>query len=259
MKRTGIYKIMNIINNKVYVGSSVNIYSRWNCHKKLLLTNTHYNKRLQNSVNKHGFDKFVFIIIEECDRSSLICREQHWIDELKAYICGYNGRPIANSPLGTKLSEERKKIIGIFHKNRKREPRSEETKKKLSEANKGKIGYWKGRLMPEKTKQKISNSKKGKPSNRKGAHHSEESKLKMSNLRKGIKWNPNYIKPSEETKLKISQTMIKNGTGGNPKKCEINDVEYNSAKEASVKLNINYSKVIERIKSKNFEKWKFIV
>jgi len=37
------------------------------------------------------------------------------------------------------------------------------------------------------------------------------------------------------------------------------DIEYNSAKDASLILNITYSKVIERIKSKNFEKWCWVI
>lgn len=207
MKKTGIYKITNIINNKSYVGSSINIYRRWNQHRKLLICNKHYNKRLQNSVNKHGIKNFIFSIIEECEPIDLISKEQYHIDELNSYTCGYNGRPIASSPLGTKLSEERKKVISVFHKNRKRGPCSEETKKKLSDANKGKTSSRKGVKLSEDVKRKISKSKKGQPSNRKGTIHTKETKEKMSKIRKGRVSNRKGVKLSDETKNKISETL----------------------------------------------------
>jgi hypothetical protein len=72
--------------------------------------------------------------------------------------------------------------------------RSEETKRKMSEAQKG-------RIISEETKRKMSEAKKGKEYNqhRKGKKHSEETKRKMSETKKGKKH-------SEETKRKISET-----------------------------------------------------
>ena len=40
----GIYCITNIISNKIYIGSSNNIYNRINRHKSSLKKNNHYNK-----------------------------------------------------------------------------------------------------------------------------------------------------------------------------------------------------------------------
>lgn len=80
---------------------------------------------------------------------------------------------------------------------------SEETKRKISEAQKGKPG----KPHSEETKRKMSETRKGKPSGRKGKHHSEESKRKMSEAHKG---KPNGHKGkhhSEETKRKISAAM----------------------------------------------------
>lgn len=45
----GIYKILNTANNKVYIGSSININNRWAKHKALLRHNKHENPKLQNS------------------------------------------------------------------------------------------------------------------------------------------------------------------------------------------------------------------
>jgi group I intron endonuclease len=59
----GIYRIINKTNNKIYIGSSVNILSRFSKHKSLLKHNKHDNDYLQNSYNKYGLENFLFEII----------------------------------------------------------------------------------------------------------------------------------------------------------------------------------------------------
>ena len=91
----GIYKITNIDNGKMYVGQSNDVLDRWTHHKYYLKTNKHMNKRLQYSYNKHGEDKFIYEIIEECKEENLSEREQYWIEKLRTYVgfddCnGYN-------------------------------------------------------------------------------------------------------------------------------------------------------------------------
>lgn len=78
----GIYKIENKINSKVYIGSSNNIKRRWQKHKSLLKHNKHQNSHLQASWNKYGEDNFIFSIVELCSESSLLEREQYFIDKL---------------------------------------------------------------------------------------------------------------------------------------------------------------------------------
>lgn len=39
----GIYSITNKVNNKIYIGQSVNIYNRWKSHICELNNNHHYN------------------------------------------------------------------------------------------------------------------------------------------------------------------------------------------------------------------------
>ena len=55
--RCGIYKIVNKIDGKYYVGSSKHIYKRWRKHKSLLRHNKHLNDYLQNAFNLYGFAK----------------------------------------------------------------------------------------------------------------------------------------------------------------------------------------------------------
>lgn len=76
---SGIYQIRNLINNKVYVGSSINLSSRKYSHFNSLKNNTHCNKYLQRSYNKYGINNFLFSILEKCEENVLIKREISWI------------------------------------------------------------------------------------------------------------------------------------------------------------------------------------
>ena len=81
-KICGIYKITNLINGKVYIGSSNNIYKRWNNeHKYLLNINKHFNDHLQSSWNKYGKKNFKFEIEEPCLEELLIVREDYNINK----------------------------------------------------------------------------------------------------------------------------------------------------------------------------------
>ena len=89
---TGIYKIENILDGKIYIGSSKNLKQRLNSHKRELKNNKHVNKRLQNAYNKYGDNNFYYEIVEFVEESSLLEREQHHIDVNKSYDrnLGYN-------------------------------------------------------------------------------------------------------------------------------------------------------------------------
>ena len=80
----GVYKILNTVNNKPYIGSSVNIATRWGKHKSLLRYDKHENMKLQNAWNKYGEEAFVFLILEECEIDELLIREQYYLDQLGA-------------------------------------------------------------------------------------------------------------------------------------------------------------------------------
>lgn len=153
-KNSGVYKIINLVNKKVYIGSSKNLVNRSTNHRKHLSDGKHSNKHLQSSYNKYGGSNFLFEVIEYCD--NYVEREQYWMDLLKSYNPknGYNKRIKAetnNGRLGYKMSEEWKQNISKrqlarrdeiakwaseFHKGKKV---SAETRHKQSIAQKGKI------------------------------------------------------------------------------------------------------------------------
>lgn len=126
----GIYKITNTVTRKFYIGSAVNIKRRWACHRCLLSANTHYNRHLQNSWNKHGEDSFTFEVLEYCGKERLIEREQFYIDNEKP---AYNISPTAGNILGVKFTDETKRKRSEAKKG---EVKSDETKRKISEAMK---------------------------------------------------------------------------------------------------------------------------
>ena len=186
---TGIYKITNLVNNKVYIGASKNIEKRWGAHR-----NGHSD--LAKEFQTFGLDNFKFEVLLECPEDMLCQWERDMIclydadDPEKGYNCK-NDRPYSlkrtEALKGRKLSEE--------------------TKRKISESHKGKPAWNKGIPCSDESRRKMSESHKGKPVWNKGIPHSEETRSKMSEALRGRKvWNKG-IPLSEETKRKKSEKM----------------------------------------------------
>lgn len=90
-KICGVYKIINTVNGKFYIGSSKNIKSRWKQHIDKLRENKHGNTYLQNAWNKYGEQSFWFEIIEECEPHVQFEREQYYLNTLNPFDNrGYN-------------------------------------------------------------------------------------------------------------------------------------------------------------------------
>ena len=107
--KSGIYKIVNIINNKIYIGSSsINIFYRWRRHRYYLNKKKHHSFALQNAWNKYGEKNFIFEPIEFISENITIEREQFWIDKLKPQ---YNISKKAGSTKGCTHTEETKRKL----------------------------------------------------------------------------------------------------------------------------------------------------
>jgi group I intron endonuclease len=76
-----IYKITNIVNDKIYIGSTKDFATRCRTHINELNKNTHRNSKLQNSWNKYGKNNFRFEIIEY-DVKDQYFTEQLYLDKL---------------------------------------------------------------------------------------------------------------------------------------------------------------------------------
>lgn len=113
LNRSGIYGIKNKINGKIYIGSSSNIRLRWKNHRSSLKKQCGANKYFQRAYNKYGLSSFEFLVIEFCDISVLVEREQYFLDFYKSYEkdFGYNASKTAESNQGFKHSEESREKI----------------------------------------------------------------------------------------------------------------------------------------------------
>ena len=105
---SGIYKII-CINDKFYIGSSVNIEGRLKYHIRFLKRNKHTNKRLQKAWNEYGEKNFRFEIVEIIyDVKQLQIREKWWI-----YNTGCCNKRIGFNISSDPLAPNRGKFIDL--------------------------------------------------------------------------------------------------------------------------------------------------
>ena len=193
-----IYKITNTITNKSYIGQTKSsLAKRWTQHKCDAKKKTHLY--FHKAIKKYGIDCWLFEILEYFDKSQpmelLNIRERYWIEYHNTFMDGYN--LTTGGEGGQERSEETKKKIGLAHKGKvspmKGKTHSEETKQKMrnkannmSREHKKKISEAKlGHIVSEEAKQKISlnNARTGN----KGYVFTDENKRKMSNSAKNRK------------------------------------------------------------------------
>lgn len=136
-----IYKIVNKVNGKFYIGSTNNLIKRWRNHKSSLNRNVHENSYLQKAWNKYGEAAFEFFVLEEVNDDNRIEREIYYINETKCYDrdIGYNfdknpsDKSGANNPFyGKNHKEQTKQKLRLIANNR-----SDELKARMGEKNKG--------------------------------------------------------------------------------------------------------------------------
>lgn len=109
----GIYKITNLINNKVYIGQSIDIKQRWYNH-------LHHHQRfkdlpLYRAFKKYGITNFTFNIIEECNIQDLDEREKYWIQYYNSYNNGYNMTTGGQGTHNTEIKLSAKDIENIIN------------------------------------------------------------------------------------------------------------------------------------------------
>ena len=155
-----VYKITNIINNKLYFGVTTQLLkARWQQHK------CNANKKsyhLYNVIKKYGFDNFSIEIVLKCNnKETMFLKEKELIKKYDTnnHEFGYNNSTGGESSrIGVRASKETKKKISEYQKLRKRKPHSIETKIKIGDANRGNI-------FSDDIKNKMSEARKGKPAN----------------------------------------------------------------------------------------------
>ena len=87
---TGVYKLTNLTNQKIYVGQAVDIGERFKQHTKCGLGIDTPSNMLYAAMMKDGVENFTFEVLEECGRGELNDREKYYIDFYRAQEYGYN-------------------------------------------------------------------------------------------------------------------------------------------------------------------------
>jgi len=242
MKIVGIYKITNKVNNKCYIGSSNNVKKRLTEHKRCLRLGKHHSIKLQRAYTKYGFENFSFDIIKECNENDLLKHEQEFFILLAPE---YNILKIAGSFKGYKHTDETKEVLRQKRKNQIISPCSEETKQKISAANKN-------RIFSNAHKVKLSEAHLGKKltevHRRNIAKHCttkimSEKQKKSAEVRK---LNGSYL-VSNSTRDKISKANSVSVIGINDKNGII--YEFSSYREALIFLDISESTLWRKIKN----------
>lgn len=213
-----IYKIVNTVNGKLYIGKSRDsLQSRWNRHIRDAMKGGGFY--LHRAIRKYGVYVFKQEVLEDnIESHSLLSeREKYFIKLLGSHLpgVGYNqtlggdGVPLTGKAKEAWIKNPSRPMAGKHHTAEAKKKMSEkamgrkpsaETRKKLSESHKAEN-------LSNETRRKLSNSHRKE-------NLSEETRKKLSECRKGIK-NPVYGKPpflgrqhSEATKMKQSKAHM---------------------------------------------------
>lgn len=197
-----IYGIKCKINNKIYIGQTINYKSRIQYHKNSLRKNEHINPYLQEDYNRYGADNFIFYKIEEDIPDSLNLERETYYMNLYG---GTNSDSIYN-------------VKGNYNDDNELYAKS-----KVAHFN-NKYDAFKGHLHTEKSKQQIAKSLKqaykegrhqlagavagdcsGCNNAFYGKHHTEEVKQQLSEIK--TKYKPEFI--NEIKQLRLSGMSIK--------------------------------------------------
>lgn len=253
-----IYKIVNLVNGKLYIGQTVkSLQQRWVRH--LYLVRSGENRYLYDSIRYYGVENFLIEEIEKCDSKEVLNeREKFWIKYFKSNNkdFGYNmndgGTGGAQSPEICKIIASKKRGI----------PLSDETKQKISNAHKGKTHTKehnenvskanKGKKLSEENVQKIKSRMIGKKSPMDGKNHSDETKQKLS-----LFWKGKSLKErlGEEGAAKNIEMNRKRFIENNPLYKHVDKDELESLLMQNILLvdiakhfNVTYATIINKIK-----------
>lgn len=211
-----IYETTNLINGKKYIGQhKSNKFDNWYLGSGITL---------KKAIKKYGKENFYTRIIEKIDtgKEDLNNREIYWIEyfdavKSKEYYnnsCGgeekgWKGLNNAiklnlreHSCYKRKMSDETKEKISKANKGKKR---TKEQREQFSKSHKGQLAWNKGRKTPIEIRNKLSKAHKGQKPWNKGIKLSEESREKMSQAKIGKQGYWKGKKFSEESKKKMSE------------------------------------------------------
>lgn len=203
MSAVGIYRIVNTVTERTYLGSSIDVRRRLRVHRRDLRCGTHANHHLQGSWKRHGEAAFVFESLTECEERNLPVREQAFLDAYRDHdLPLYNLKPSADSRTGLKYKHRPETLAKMSASNM---GNLGNTGKTFTPEHCAKIGAAnKRRIYTSTMRANMSAVRKGKP----GTPHTQEFKVKMSLLHKGKKHALGCHR-SPETRARMSAAQLK--------------------------------------------------
>lgn len=101
--KSGVYRVINIKTSKTYIGSSVNLGRRFTSYFSFKYIDAQKTSLMCKALLKYGYSSFQLEILEYCEPSVLLAREQYFLD----LLCPeYNIKKKAGSILGYKHTKE---------------------------------------------------------------------------------------------------------------------------------------------------------
>ena len=277
---SGVYIIVNKINGKFYIGSSIDLRKRKYQHFSNLKNNTHHNMYLQRAWNKHKKENFDFLIVEVCESEIVQTVEQKHLNYIFEKLdnpekvcynvsrCATGGDIISYHPQREEIIKkiqkttiknwntaeyrEKQDSLKLFGKDNPNYGNNWTAEQKEKQSLKAKDFFKKN---PDASK-KISKSKKEWfkiPENRK--KHSDFAKT-----RTGVK-NPFYgRRHTDEVKKQLANKHHGKYFGTQNIIVEINGKTYRSAGEAGLALGLPMTTVRWRIRSNNpkFKNYQYV-
>jgi group I intron endonuclease len=223
MKAAVIYKIINTLNNKFYVGSTNNQYERFRTHRTKLRKGTHHCAHLQAAWNKYGESAFIFHVIELLNEPSLLQEaEDKWLTAWVGHSDCYNHGMRSGAPwrgvkkelhpmYGKEVSAHTKQLIRdarlIQDDPRTGKTHSEETKERIRKAKLANPSRaWLGKTRDEETRKKIGDTQRGVT---KAPRQFTEEGLRRAqeNMRRVAMAHPQEVKPFDAVFAKFPQEV----------------------------------------------------
>jgi len=205
MKGQFIYKIINTVNGKFYVGSTTNTRERFRVHRNRLRNNKHHSRHLQAAWNKYGESMFVFHVIEDIsDDQSLQSAEDVWLIAHVGKPYCYNTSLYSDAPMRGRSGDK--------HPNFGK-PLSEKMKQTISDGLKAHYAEYEhprvGKTHSEEAKAKISAKVQASLANGRGGKFipSAEKRQKMSDALKGNQCAKGYKRTDAEREAIRQRTL----------------------------------------------------
>lgn len=186
-----LYKITNLINNKIYIGQTISPDKRWYAHRKAA---ANPRQPIAFAIKKYGAHNFEYEVIacaltqEDSNESEILLIKQY-----NSYSTGYNATEGGKGMLGRKVSNATREKISAANKGKKN-PHSKEWCEYMS-------NLFKNREFSEEHRSAISAANKGKKYAL-GQKRSEVAKKNMSDAQKGRRLTEEHKQKLRDAKKK---------------------------------------------------------